>query len=109
MGVLAELVPRRCSGTNREDGQCGRPSIPGGTVCTNHGGKAPQTREAARRRLLAGADLAIDHLLGMLEPRPPCETCGRSDADRDPVRGVNYYCRAADLIVAAHLPTHNSA
>jgi hypothetical protein len=85
MGVLAELVPRRCTGTNREGVQCGRPAIPGGTVCSNHGGAAPQTREAARRRLLAGADLAIDYMLSMLEPRAPCETCGRSDADRDPV------------------------
>lgn len=34
---------------------------------------------------LAGADLAIDYLLNLLTPRPPCEHCGRSDADRDPV------------------------
>lgn len=36
-------------------------------------------------RLLRGADLAIDYLLNLLEPKPPCDKCGRSDVDRDPV------------------------
>jgi hypothetical protein len=80
-----ELAPRRCNATNRAGEQCGRAPIYGGDVCDKHGGKAPQTVAAAKRRLLAGADLAIDYMLSMLEPRPACETCGRSDADRDPV------------------------
>jgi hypothetical protein len=54
-------------------------------VCQFHGAGAPQVREAAKRRLLAAADFAIDYLLKLLEPRPPCPNCGRSDADRDPV------------------------
>jgi hypothetical protein len=29
--------------------------------------------------------MAIDYLLGVVEPRPPCSACGRSDGDRDPV------------------------
>jgi hypothetical protein len=82
---MAELIPHRCNGTNREGGPCGRPPIPGGTVCRFHGGSAPQTKQAAQRRLLAAADFAIDYLLALLTPRPPCEACGRSDADRDPV------------------------
>jgi hypothetical protein len=50
-----------------------------------HGGGAPAVQQSARARLLAGADLAIDYLLNLLTPKPPCEHCGRSDADRDPV------------------------
>lgn len=50
-----------------------------------HGGGAPQVKKSAKHRLLAGADLAIDYLLNLLTPRPPCQHCGRSDADRDPV------------------------
>jgi hypothetical protein len=50
-----------------------------------HGGRAPQVQHSAKMRLLAGADLAIDYLLNLLVPKPPCEHCGRSDADRDPV------------------------
>jgi hypothetical protein len=44
--------------------------------------------------LLAGADWAIDYLLAMLEPKPPCPTCGRSDLDRDPT-----VVRAAQIVL----------
>lgn len=44
---------RRCTGTSKQSGErCGRPAIPGGTVCNFHGGKAPQVVAAARRRLV---------------------------------------------------------
>lgn len=76
---------RRCTGTNRAGERCQRQPIPGGEVCVMHGGAAPQVQRSAKARLLAGADLAIDYLLNLLTPRPPCEHCGRSDADRDPV------------------------
>jgi hypothetical protein len=76
---------RQCAGTNREGHRCQRNAIPGGDVCVMHGGAAPQVQKSAKARLLAGADLAIDYLLNLLTPRPPCEHCGRSDADRDPV------------------------
>lgn len=84
----------RCQGTNRDGGPCGRAPIPGGFVCVLHGGKAPQVQKSAKARLLAGADLAIDYLLNLVTPKPPCETCGRSDADRDPV-----VVRACQLIL----------
>ena len=81
-----ELEPRRqCVGSNRQGNRCGKPPIPGGDVCILHGGGTPQVRRAARLRLLAGADLAIEYLVNMLEPRETCPTCGRSDLDRDPV------------------------
>lgn len=44
---------RRCTGTSKQSGErCGRPAIPGGTVCNFHGGKAPQVVAAAQRRLV---------------------------------------------------------
>lgn len=42
---------RRCIGTNRAGGRCGRVAIPGGRVCWYHGGAAPQVQAAATRRL----------------------------------------------------------
>ncbi len=82
---MEALESRRCTATNRLGERCGRAPIPGGAVCVLHGGRAPQTVAAAKARLLAGADLAIDYLLELLVPKPPCLTCGRSDTDRDPV------------------------
>lgn len=76
---------RQCTATNRAGERCQRQPIPGGFVCVNHGGKIPAVQQSAKARLLAGADLAIDYLLKLLEPRAPCPACGRSDADRDPV------------------------
>jgi len=84
-GTNTLLTARRCSATNRAGQPCGRSPHPGAVVCLMHGAAAPQVRESARLRLLAGADLAIDYLLNLLVPLPPCPTCGRSDADRDPV------------------------
>jgi hypothetical protein len=75
---------RQCTATSRSGERCQRQPIPGGEVCVVHGGRAPQVQASAKARLLAGADLAIDYLLNLLTPRPPCEHCGRSDADRDP-------------------------
>lgn len=42
----------QCVGTSRRTGeQCGAFAIPGGTVCQWHGGRAPQVKAAAARRL----------------------------------------------------------
>lgn len=76
---------RQCTGTSRNGTRCQRNAIPGGNVCIMHGGGAPHVQREAKKKLLLGADLAIDYLLNLLIPKPPCETCGRSDADRDPV------------------------
>lgn len=92
----------RCRGTNRAGEPCGRAPIRGGDVCILHGGAAPQVQRSAKMRLMAGADLAIDYLLNLLEPKPPCEHCGRSDADRDPV-----VVRACQIVLdrSGHHPT----
>jgi hypothetical protein len=79
--VFGSLIEtRRCTGTNRQGEPCGRSPIPGGTVCVNHGGAAPQTIAAARQRLLEGVEPAIVRLLKFIETPPGlCATCGRSD------------------------------
>jgi hypothetical protein len=67
-----------------------------------HGGAIPAVRKSARERLLAMVDPALDALLRALKTGPPCEHCGRSDADRDPV-----VLRAAQLVLdrAGYHPT----
>lgn len=85
---------RQCTATNRAGQRCQRNAIPGGFVCVLHGGKAPAVQQSARARLAAGAEPAIDYLLGCFKSRPPCPHCGRSDADRDPV-----VVRAAQIVL----------
>lgn len=43
---------RRCRGHKKDGSPCGKPPIAGGTVCTTHGGGAPQVKFAARQRLM---------------------------------------------------------
>jgi hypothetical protein len=75
---------RLCNATNRNGAPCGRTPLIGGVRCQFHGGASPVAEQARRERLLAMVDPALDRLLRMFESAPPCETCGRSDADRDP-------------------------
>jgi hypothetical protein len=85
---------RRCTATNRAGERCGRAPIVGGFVCVMHGGAVPAVRKSARERLLAMVDPALDALLRFLRTGPPCEHCGRTDADRDPL-----VLRAAQLVL----------
>lgn len=86
---------RRCTATSKGSGtRCGLAPIPGGFVCHFHGGGVPAVRMAARERLLAMVDPALDALMRFLRTAPPCPHCGRSDADRDPV-----VLRAAQLVL----------
>jgi hypothetical protein len=59
----------RCRGTIRTypwfGNRCPRPSIIGGTVCYHHGGKLPNVRKAAQRRLAMAALPAADRLIYM--------------------------------------------
>lgn len=51
---------RRCKATVKSTGErCKRAAIKGGTVCTSHGGAAPQVQKSAKERLLELADPAI--------------------------------------------------
>jgi hypothetical protein len=67
----------QCGAHTRSGKQCGNHALPGATVCRMHGGKAPQTQQAATRNLalkraqrmveLAGVDMdPIAHLLDSL-------------------------------------------
>lgn len=72
---------RRCKAKNRSGNQCKNYAIKGALVCRNHGGSAPQVKEAAKKREAKAAALReagrlierdgvdadpIDHLLDSL-------------------------------------------
>ena len=52
---------RRACSARRSNGEpCRKPPIKGGTVCSTHGGQAPQVKAAAKRRVAAAqASLAV--------------------------------------------------
>jgi riboflavin biosynthesis pyrimidine reductase len=54
-------------------------------VCALHGGKTPLAQQAAREFLDGLREPALEVLYRATRNAPPCEHCGRSDADRDPV------------------------
>jgi len=86
---------RRCTATSKSTGErCGRSSAVGQFVCDRHGAKSPWSIQAGKERLLMLAEPALEALYRALRVAPPCETCGRSDADRDPVT-----IRAAQLVL----------
>lgn len=80
MDEMIESPRRQCSATNRDGERCRNPPIRGGTVCAYHGGKAPQTIAAAQAFLASMREPALVRLNSILEERPPCPICGRSDA-----------------------------
>jgi len=60
-------LSRQCSGTNRSGNQCKRPPVPGGRVCQIHGGATPIAIHAARLRLLALVEPALETLFEAME------------------------------------------
>lgn len=62
-------IRETCTATNRQGNRCGRPHIPGGTVCRFHGGAAPQVKQKAMERLLALQHPAIDRLTQLIDQR----------------------------------------
>lgn len=57
-----------CTATKSGTGEpCKAFAISGGTVCVYHGGKAPQVRAAAQRRLLEMADPALAALAKLVQ------------------------------------------
>lgn len=88
------LGDRRCTATNKSGERCGRSSALGQFVCDRHGAKAPMSIQAARERLQTLVEPAMDVLYRATRNAPPCEVCGRSDADRDPTA-----VRAAGMIL----------
>lgn len=85
------LGDRQCTATNRSGERCGRASIVGGFVCNQHGGDAPQTREAAKKRILAMAIRGLDDYEVIRETwyATKCPTCKRPTGDPWPIITVN--------------------
>lgn len=55
-----ELGRARCTATAKSTGnRCRKRPIPGGPVCSKHGGNAPQVRKAAKLRLAELVDPAV--------------------------------------------------
>lgn len=62
---------RHCTARNREGTRCGRWAMKGQNVCAMHGGKAPQAREAAARRVAdTNARAAVARLGGRRDIHP---------------------------------------
>lgn len=58
-----QVPARRCTAHSSRTGKrCTKAPIKGGNVCTTHGGSAPQVQHAAKLRLAALVDPAIDTL-----------------------------------------------
>lgn len=90
---------RRCKATAKSTGnRCRKPAILGATVCLTHGGGAPQVRLAARARLAALVDPAIDALTRTLAEE---ERVVRDTFDRPHVLGPTFAerIRAAEAIL----------
>lgn len=77
--VLADggFANRKCTATAKSTGKrCDRPPILGGYVCKHHGGGSEDTKAAARHRLLALVDPAINALTTVLKMTQACDACG---------------------------------
>lgn len=68
-GLLPAFSPSgtRCIANNKNGGKCKRWAIRGASVCSAHGGSAPQVREAAVRRLEGAIDRLLSALLHIVE------------------------------------------
>lgn len=53
----------KCRAHKKDGTPCGRWPVRGSTVCTKHGGSAPQVRRKAVERLIAASDLAAGRLI----------------------------------------------
>lgn len=75
LGTLTAVgTDRQCTATKHgTENRCKSAAIKGGTVCVYHGGKAPQVRAAANRRLLELVDPALSEMSKILDDKsvPP--------------------------------------
>jgi len=73
--------------------RCRNGSIPGGNVCRFHGGAAPNVKAAAKERLAALVDPAIETLGKLVRDKSPKIRLGavNSVLDRNGHKGVEVY------------------
>ena len=79
------LGKRQCIGTSRNGMRCRKSPLVGAFVCEDHGGNTPLSQKATKEFLNTLRYPALEVLYRATRNAPPCDHCGRSDADRDPV------------------------
>ncbi len=82
----------KCTATSKSTGaQCKKEAIAGGTVCRNHGGAAPQVRNAAAKRLADAVNSAVANLLAKQESKLEAVSLRASQdiLDRNNYKGEN--------------------
>ena len=68
MAEKSIIGKHHCTARSKQTGhRCRQPAIPGGNVCRYHGGAAPQVQQAARLRLAALVDPALNQLAKLLQ------------------------------------------
>lgn len=65
--MLAEPTDVRCEANYKAGGRCRRVAVVGTTVCSHHGGSAPQVRQVAAARIGNAADEMVKRLHSMLD------------------------------------------
>lgn len=92
------LAGTRCIANNKRGGKCKRWAIRGGSVCWQHGGAAPQVREAASRRLEASIDRLMAALIQIAEDKSQ-PAAARVAAIKDALDRANFGTRDQRLTV----------
>jgi hypothetical protein len=79
------LGHRQCIATNRDGKRCGKAPMVMQMVCAVHGGKTPLALQEVDEFIAGMRYPALEVVYRALRQAEPCEHCGRSDSDRDPV------------------------
>lgn len=75
---LMDGSARRCTAKSKQSGRpCKRRSIPGGSFCTMHGGKAPQVQASAKERIARWSTPRSMCCNGRCDTRTSARRCAR--------------------------------
>jgi len=94
--LAADLSPKTCTAHRTSGEPCRAPAMRGAAVCVAHGGKAPQVRAKAERRMAEAKALRQLARLGVEAP----DDVAPSEALHEALRGAVGDYRAARLAVA---------